>query len=44
MLRLSGGAGVAKRAGLKILWLSACEGSNPFPRISNMSSILCIIS
>ena len=27
------GAGVAKRGGLKILWLSAYAGSNPAPRI-----------
>lgn len=31
---LCGCAGVVKRVGLKILWLSACEGSNPFTRIS----------
>ena len=28
-----GGAGVVKRAGLKILWVSPCEGPNPSSRI-----------
>ena len=28
-----GSAGVVKRAGLRLQWLSACEGSNPFFRI-----------
>ena len=31
---IGGCAGVVKRAGLKIQWLSACEGPNPFTRIS----------
>ncbi len=32
-----GDAGAVKRAGLKILWLSACEGSNPSPRIKRFN-------
>lgn len=27
---------MAKRARLRAVWLSACEGSNPFPRISGL--------
>ena len=30
---LCGVAGVVKRAGLRLQWLSACKGSNPFLRI-----------
>ena len=38
-LNLCGGVGVAKRAGLKILWLSAYAGPNPVPRIKNKQKI-----
>ena len=31
---MCGGGGVAERAGLRTLWLSAFVGSNPTPRIS----------
>jgi hypothetical protein len=37
---LGGGAGAVKRAALKRLWLSACAGSNPVPRIFSVDRIL----
>tara|TARA_Y100000034_G_scaffold131557_1_gene192549 strand:- start:876 stop:1073 length:198 start_codon:yes stop_codon:yes gene_type:complete len=38
------GAGVVKRAGLKIQWLSACAGSNPVPRIMPNGKRICILT
>ena len=37
---LCGSAGVVKRDRLKICWLSACEGSNPFSRIFYLKSFI----